>query len=660
MTEPDPTKVRKWVDRSATFTVEAQFIGLINGKIHLHKVNGVKIAVAIDQMSVKDIEYVEKLEGISLDEDKPLSDIKRRSSQEPPDSKSGAAVKVPDYDWFDFFLKAGVGPHQCERYAQNFTRDSMDESVLPDITPDTLRTLGLKEGDILRVMRHLDSLLNRTGTKTRPRNVSFGGEEVIGNGEQSGSGGLFAGEGGALRNNTRKGRPTPTVQAGDVVDPKAFEQKEDDKPSGATPVEKQETVLVNAPPPKVAPAERRFDDDAWEVKPPKQPAASTSTATTAPAASTPTPVSGTAAAVATIASTEPLKAAPLAGAMADLSLLQAPLQPTPAQLQQPPRPASVPTATGGPPAILPAVQPQQPQPTGANPSFFAQLPSSGHIQLQTGPAPQSFVPQPTGFQQPPQPPQPAIIPPRQRPQPPQTFNPNSLLPPPPQRPLSAPQDVSQQSRFGPPPLQPQLTGLPLLAPTGQSLGELSQQRFQQQHPQHYNQPLIQPQPTGLIPPFQNGLIPQITGFAQQQPQFGFQPQPYLNSQPTASPFADPRPVQQFNTLQPQATGYVNFSPPPQQPISTGINSVLPPALHPQPTRINGFGSSISPPPIPPIPQQPIVAPLQPQKTGPPPPVRFGVKPEAKKLQPQPTGLRANLAQASKFENMHHTNWYIHL
>src|SRR5439155_14598257 len=114
------------------------------------------------------------------------------------------------------------------------------------------------------------------------------------------------------------------------------------------------------------------------------------------------------------------------------------------------------------------------------------------------------------------------------------------------------------------------------------------------------------------------------------------------------------------------TGYGNYSP--QGPPPSGINSVLPPALQPQPTGFvqqqpqpsnfqqpqqtgyrqpqqigfgsqpqqNGFSNqNFQAPPIPPIPQQPTVAPLQPQKTGPAPPVRFGVA-EAKKLTPQPT------------------------
>ncbi|KUL85618.1 hypothetical protein ZTR_08896 [Talaromyces verruculosus] len=613
--KPDASKTRNWTDRSGTFSVEAQFLGLHDGKIHLHKMNGIKIAVPTAKMSVEDLEYVEKVTGESLDEDKPLSDIRRRSMQAKKEEKEKVekekdknGIQVPEYDWFDFFLKAGVGPHQCERYAQNFTKDSMDEAILPDITPETLRTLGLKEGDILRVMRYLDTMFNRTGSKSRLRNVSFGGEEVIGNGET----GLFSGAGGALKNNTsRKGRPAPAVQTGDVVDPKAFEVKD-----GKEAAEKAEPAPARqATPPAEKPVQRGFDDDAWDVKRPKE--------SPAPAASAPAPAPAP-------APVEPPKPAPPTGAMADLSLLQAPLQPTSAPTQPTP-PAAVPAAAVPPPAApLPPMQPQptatpaypqpaapqQPQATGANPGFFQQL---GPLQPQQTAVPNQ--PQGMGFS----------LQPRQRPVPPQTMNQNSLLPPPPQRPLSAPQDF-QQSPFAAPPLQPQLTGIPRnapqLAPPGQSLAELSQQRFQ---PQQYGQ--LQPQLTAFPqqqPQFQNGLMPQPTGF-QPQSQFGLQQQ-----------------QQQFAGMAPQPTGFGGFSPPPQQPMATGINGMLPPALQPQRTAVNGFGTSISPPPppVPPIPQMPTAAPLQPQKTGPAPPVRFGVKHDAKKITPQPTGMRANLAQAT--------------
>ncbi|EER28598.1 SH3 domain containing protein [Coccidioides posadasii C735 delta SOWgp] len=600
--KPNPSRTRKWTDRTGTFTVVAEFIGLTDGKIHLHKQNGVKIAVPVAKMSIEDLEYVERVTGESLDEDKPLSDIRRRSQipLEKPKTVGASIKKEPDYDWFDFFLKAGVGPHLCERYAQNFSKDSMDESVLPDITSDTLRTLGLKEGDILRVMRYLDGKYNR---KSKARNVSFGGEEVIGNGEESG--GLFSGPGGALRNNTRKGRPAPPVQTSDVVDPKAFELKDSSNPS---PVGKEAALSAQG---KDEP--KGFEDSAWEVKHPK----ATAEATASPPA------------MATQAQSQPS----LTGAMADLSLLQEPLQPSKVSLAPQ---TSQPAVSQPPPQSMPQQTPQQqPQMTGANPAFFAQL-APGISQASQVPG---LNAQMTGFGQPHQQQQASQfqtqqppMPPRQRPQPPPAVSQGSLLPPPPPRPLSAP---NNPSALGPVPLQPQLTGLPQtsphLAPPGHSLSELNQQRFQQSQ--------LQPQATGVAPlgygmgQFGNQLAPQPTGLmGQQQGTFMNGPQ-----------------HPGFQSLVPQQTGYSGFSQlPAQQPLPAGsINSVLPPPLQPQQTGANGFGGTgnFTAPPPPPIPELP-AAPLQPQKTGPAPPVRFGVHKDTKKLTPQPTGLKANLAQAT--------------
>jgi actin cytoskeleton-regulatory complex protein SLA1 len=609
-------------------------------------------------MAVEDLEFVEKTTGVSLDDDKPLESIRRklpRESEQPQSSKAGAFIgppKLPEYDWFDFFLKAGVGPHQCERYAQNMNRESMDENVLPDIGQETLRRLGLKEGDILKVMKFLDNKYGRT------RNVSLqaNGDTSTTNGS---AGGLFTAPDGSLQNNTRRGRPEANRQASDVVDAKAFEPK--DEREKARPADSKATPLTTAPPREKV--QSGFDDDAWEVKPSKQ---TTPTSQPPPAATTTTTTTTT------------------SGALADLSLLSAPLQPTVATPQ--PAPQQAQTQVSSTPAVQPApsvaTPAQQPQPTGANPVFFSQLnpqqtvlpPPAGGFQQQPQPQPQA-----NGFQHIPQ-----LNPPRQRPQPPpQNFGPGSLLPPPP-RPLSAPQNVQPQSQFGLLPLQPQLTGIPqtsaLQAPPGQSLNDLNQQRFQQQ----YSQPQLQQQPTIFAQPgqgqFVNGFQPQQTGFPQQQPQVtNFQPQqqPFVNGNAQPSPFADPRPSYQ-SSLAPQQTGYGGYSQQSRPP--GGINSILPPVLQPQPTGFttqqsqpsnfqpvqqtgyqqpqqtgfglppqqNGFNNqNFQPPPVPPIPQQPTIAPLQPQKTGPAPPVRFGVT-EAKKLTPQPTGRRANLSQASKF------------
>ncbi|KAK7543537.1 actin cytoskeleton-regulatory complex protein sla1 [Phyllosticta citricarpa] len=622
--EPDPSKTRTWTDRTGSFKVEAEFIGLKDGKIHLHKLNGVKIAVPVPKMSIDDLEYVERATGVSLDDDKPLSEVKRRNTErrgQRTTSGSGprAGISVeqakPTYDWFQFFLDCGVHPQICERYAQSFAKDQMGEENLPDISEKVLRTLGLKEGDILRVMKFLDNKFGRTGENSK-RSVSFGDTSVIEDGEGA-NGGLFAGPGGALKNNTRKGRPAPAVQTNDVVDADALKKRAEQVEGGkATPLASAKTgdsATVGG-----------FDDNAWEVKPSKQPEPK----------STPETQPSTQATAPTTTATP----APPTGAMAELSLLTPALQPTPA-----PQPQVQPPATAAPPA--PA---QTAQPTGATPGLFEQLANQ--------PGQQN-------------------APPRARPQAPQqTGQPGSLIAPPPQRSSSAPQNASQ---FAPPPLQPQMTGM--VAPPGTSMQELNQQRqMQLQMQQQY--PGMQPQPTGFMGPQQTGFPNQF----QQQPQFGgsplqAQPTGFMQPQPTGfsqaphmgnqygSPFADSMAARPPSFLPPQPTG--GFQPQsafgqqalhaqqtgqPLQPQQTGINAFLPPALQPQPTgaSINGFPqqnnafSAPPPPPVPPIPSQHAAAPLVPQKTGPPPPVRFGVQPGAKKLSAQPTGRRAELSKAT--------------
>ncbi|KAI0140171.1 hypothetical protein F4776DRAFT_615797 [Hypoxylon sp. NC0597] len=605
--KPDPTKVRTWTDRSKSFSVEAQFLGLKDGKINLHKMNGVKIAVPVAKMSIEDIEYVERIMGVSLDEDKPLSEVKRAKSSKAnanreSSSKVGASIEPPkpDYDWFQFFLSCDVAVGLCERYAQAFAKDSMDESVLPDVDASVLRNLGLREGDIIKVMRYLDKKFGRDGKK---RNVGFAGDE-----EDSGSGGLFSGPGGTLRNNTRKGRPAPAVQTSDSVDPKAFSQQKDNS------AQSSETSSPVATRPKTVEKSNSggFDDDAWDVKPARQPQPEPKP--------TPAPESKSSAAV------EPQR--PPTQAMQDLSLLTAPLEPVKAQ-----QTTTSPAVTQPPPLPQPQPQPQQAQPQGATPSFFTGIPPQ-QTGLQPAPVAPAAPPQPLNLG----------LGNRQRPLPPQIAgNQGALMPPPPpSRPLSAPLSA-QPSGFAPPPLQPQMTGI---APPGQSLNDLSQQRLQQQYLGSF-----QPQPTG------QGMMP-FNANAGMQPQPGFGPgqfvQPQMTGVPqTQSPFTDPRP-QQFSPIQNQPTGFPGgFQPPQQFPQQTGINSFLPPALEPQrtgmptmqpqPTGFGGFNQGFNTGTNNPAAQQPSPAPLLPQKTGPPPPVRFGV---TDKIAPQPTGRRANLAQAT--------------
>lgn len=605
--KPDSTKVRTWTDHSGSFKVDAQFLGVADGKIHLHKSNGVKIAVPVAKMSQTDLDYVEKVTNESIEENIPVADLikmKRRAQE----SSAGASIdksqpsrpdKGPEYDWFDFFLRAGVGPHQCERYAQAMVRESMDESVVADIKIETLRSVGMKEGDALKVMKHLDQRFGRSANGVA-------------------EGGLFTGPGGALKDNTGRKRPEANRTGTDSIDSSVLQGG-----STETTHQPQATATTSATATKGG-----FEDDAWTPKPSQTPVSAAPTSKPA-------------------ASSLPA-AAPLSANMQALSLLDdlKPLEPTPA----PPRTEPQPQITQSPP---PAVQQQQVQ-TGATPQMFQQVAAIQPQQSGVGPLPQINAP---GRQRPQAPLSytgSALLPPPPRPtSAPQYAQQNNFGLQPLQAQLTG------------------VAGNAHPAPPGQSLDEMTARKMQQYlqpQPTGFMQPGMpiqngfQPQPTGfqqlgMQQPYLNGnaagspfadprgMQPQPTGFVNFQPQGGINTilPPALTPQRTGFP-------------QQQANGFNQFQPPMQQvqPQPTGFGfqqGGFQPSIQPQPTgfgQINGFGNL---PPVPPIPQSSTPAPLIPQKTGPAPEIRFGVNPAAKRLAPQPTGRRANLASASKFNHI---------
>ncbi|RDA90419.1 hypothetical protein CP533_6963 [Ophiocordyceps camponoti-saundersi (nom. inval.)] len=566
--KPDSSKLKTWTDRTGSFSVEAQFLGLKDGKIQLHKMNGVKIAVPVAKMSRGDLEYVENVTGASLDDDKPLADVKRSSIfTENRPTEVGASVEKrekPEYDWFKFFLSCDVAIGLCERYAQAFIRDSMDESVLPDVNATILRTLGLREGDIIKVMRKLDTKFDRDPGKSDTE------------GENNISGGLFSGPGGTLRNNTRKSRTAPTVQHRDVADAVAI-------PSAGASVIEPGTFGRTSPAGtdlSTNLAGKGFEDNAWDVKPPPASQyqafheAKHGSSTTE---SRPRPV-----------------ATPFAGSMEDLSQLSEPLEPSRMESQH----TSTSQSSLGNNNIQPTVAFNSSTSTASNASHLRSSPQ-------------------------------ALIPPRPMPSS-VSSNQGTLTPSNVQRPSSAPQSTPQAMFVPPRSVQPSPgSAQSQVAPPGQSLNDLRlQQQYAAQTQQHH------PALTGYSMPHPSGIASFSTADPGQQQQL-LQP-----GMPCLGPLADHGLTAQFSSIGTQPTGFRSVFP--HSHLSSlgqnsNVNSFLPPPLQPQPTSLmrpanpSGFAQ-----------------PLQPQKTGPPPPVRFGLPADSKKLAPQPTGRRANLAQASEF------------
>jgi hypothetical protein len=65
-------------------------------------------------------------------------------------------------DWFSFLLACKIDYNLCTIYSQSFETDQIDETILLNVNHEILRTLGLKEGDIIKVIQFMDKKYNRT------------------------------------------------------------------------------------------------------------------------------------------------------------------------------------------------------------------------------------------------------------------------------------------------------------------------------------------------------------------------------------------------------------------------------------------------------------------------------------------------------------------
>jgi hypothetical protein len=282
-------------------------------------------------MSEEDVQLVRRHEtrksrtvSIQDDDDIPLGRSPRRQASTPRSAETLAREapsspapqqqrpKKRSYDWFAFFLEAGVDMDDCTRYAARFERDSLDETLIPELDSTTLRSLGLKEGDILRVKREVESKYSK---KTPEQEAQIKADadyaKQLQEHENSGSKGpppqappgLFTGPSGKLANNTRRGRPEKKSTGPETVD--------DDAIAGAADLLSRTALTPTLTPPPVilspAPEQKKektvdlintgFDDDAWTIKPsiskPASPGPVSPQATAASVNTSPSALNGT-------------------------------------------------------------------------------------------------------------------------------------------------------------------------------------------------------------------------------------------------------------------------------------------------------------------------------------------------------------------------------
>ncbi|KAL0080804.1 hypothetical protein J3Q64DRAFT_1196979 [Phycomyces blakesleeanus] len=168
LTKPDSTRVRTWTDRSGAFKVDAELLSYYDGKLRLHKTNGVKIDVPLEKMSMEDIRYVEAhtkhdilknkeaSAAESTSQNKPSLQIEAAPSRSVPPPKQEKKVN-PSWDWFDWFLMIGVPMQAALIYSSAFKADKLDDSDLPTLTHKQMKGLGMKEKDVRRVERYIET-----------------------------------------------------------------------------------------------------------------------------------------------------------------------------------------------------------------------------------------------------------------------------------------------------------------------------------------------------------------------------------------------------------------------------------------------------------------------------------------------------------------------
>ncbi|CEG72069.1 hypothetical protein RMATCC62417_07691 [Rhizopus microsporus] len=148
--KPDLSKIRTWTDRTGSFKVEAQFIDIHNGKLRLHKLNGVKIDVPVEKMSVTDLEWVSRHHSKSEPTEEPTPAMPPRPAQ--PAKKTNES-----WDWFDWFMTVGIPMQASLQYASAFKADKLDDSDIPKLTHKQMKTLGMKEEHVRRVERYIET-----------------------------------------------------------------------------------------------------------------------------------------------------------------------------------------------------------------------------------------------------------------------------------------------------------------------------------------------------------------------------------------------------------------------------------------------------------------------------------------------------------------------
>lgn len=240
-------------------------------------------------MSTEDVVWLEGATGRSLrsvdPDDLPLAKLSmnntpnRSSSSKATSAEKSKRPSGPprkQTDWFDFFLTAGCDLDDCTRYATNFERDRIDETLLTALEAATMRNLGLREGDVIRVRKHIKQKYgSAVAGPSDPLAEQIRKDEELArqlSGQDATSGhNIFTnGPNGSLKT-TRRGRPPPNRSGSSTVDLNALTTARDllqeTTSSSSTPSQTLLEPVAQLASSGSTLLNGGFDDDAWTVRP---------------------------------------------------------------------------------------------------------------------------------------------------------------------------------------------------------------------------------------------------------------------------------------------------------------------------------------------------------------------------------------------------------
>jgi len=159
-----------WTDKTGSFNVEAEFLGLVGDKVHLHKANGVKIAVPLDKLDAKNVEFIKSL----VDKDHkskhlviPPPPASSRKAPEVPKSNPPARAQQRNkytyrgFNWKNFFVEASIEEKKAEKYAKTFVHSMLNKSIIKSLDESSLATFNIDKEDIPSILKYIKEMDNK-------------------------------------------------------------------------------------------------------------------------------------------------------------------------------------------------------------------------------------------------------------------------------------------------------------------------------------------------------------------------------------------------------------------------------------------------------------------------------------------------------------------